>query len=196
MANQTANPGFDPVRGLLSLRDSVNQMVQSGLSAVGGAQSLALDIYETDQSVIVKSAPILGAQPETIDVSITGDSLTIKGETRPDETILKKSGADLQNGWLARHGELYCTEDRLVFVPRFRRPKYLGMYQHVDLALDPFPYNGGVTSADALYLGVPLVTLEGNSYLSRQGLMLLNNLGLGELVARTPVLPNACPWPS
>ncbi len=36
---------------------------------------------------------------------------------RPDETVLKKSGADLQNGWLARHGELLCTEDRLVFVP-------------------------------------------------------------------------------
>ena len=36
---------------------------------------------------------------------------------RPDETVLKKSGADLQNGWLARHGDLLCTEDRLVFVP-------------------------------------------------------------------------------
>ena len=36
---------------------------------------------------------------------------------RPDETILKKSGADLQNGWLARHGDLMCTEDRLIFVP-------------------------------------------------------------------------------
>ena len=36
---------------------------------------------------------------------------------RPDETILRRSGADLQNGWLARHGELYATEDRLVFVP-------------------------------------------------------------------------------
>ena len=36
---------------------------------------------------------------------------------RPDEAILRRSGADLQNGWLARHGELYATEDRLVFVP-------------------------------------------------------------------------------
>jgi hypothetical protein len=35
----------------------------------------------------------------------------------PDERILKRTGADLQNGWLARHGELYLTEDRLVFVP-------------------------------------------------------------------------------
>lgn len=36
---------------------------------------------------------------------------------RPDETVLKQSGADLQNGWLARHGELYATDRRLVFVP-------------------------------------------------------------------------------
>jgi hypothetical protein len=35
----------------------------------------------------------------------------------PDERILKRTGADLQNGWLARHGELFLTEDRLVFVP-------------------------------------------------------------------------------
>lgn len=36
---------------------------------------------------------------------------------RPDEKVLKRSGADLQNGWLARHGDLYLSEDRLVFVP-------------------------------------------------------------------------------
>lgn len=36
---------------------------------------------------------------------------------RPDETILKKNGADLQNGWLGRHGDLVITEDRLVFQP-------------------------------------------------------------------------------
>ena len=36
---------------------------------------------------------------------------------REGEVVLKHSGADLQNGWLARHGELYATDDRLVFVP-------------------------------------------------------------------------------
>jgi hypothetical protein len=36
---------------------------------------------------------------------------------RPDETVLKRSGADLQNGWLSRHGELYVLDDRIVFVP-------------------------------------------------------------------------------
>lgn len=36
---------------------------------------------------------------------------------RPDETVLKQGGADLQNGWLSRHGNLTVTEDRIVFVP-------------------------------------------------------------------------------
>jgi hypothetical protein len=36
---------------------------------------------------------------------------------RPDETVLRRGGADLQNGWLSRHGDLSITEDRLVFVP-------------------------------------------------------------------------------
>lgn len=36
---------------------------------------------------------------------------------RPDETILKATGADLQNGWLSRHGTLSVTDDRLIFVP-------------------------------------------------------------------------------
>ena len=54
------------------------------------------------------------------------------------------------------------------------------------MALDPFPYNGGVTSCDALFMGVPVVALEGNTYHSRQGLMLLKNVGLSKLVATTP----------
>jgi HSP20 family protein len=114
MANQTANQGFDPVRGLLNLRDSVNQIVQDGISAVGGAQSLPLDIYETEQSVIVKTAPILGAQPETIDVSITGDSLTIKGETRPDGSIPADS--------YLRRERKYGPFSRTVIIPRPVKP--------------------------------------------------------------------------
>jgi HSP20 family protein len=114
MANQTANEGFDPVRGLLNLRDSVNQIVQGGLSAVGGAQTLALDIYETEQAVIVKSVPLLGAQPETIDVSITGDTLTIRGETRPDDTIPADS--------YLRRERRYGPFSRTVNIPRPVKP--------------------------------------------------------------------------
>lgn len=56
----------------------------------------------------------------------------------------------------------------------------------MDIALDSFPYLGGGTSCDALYMGVPLVTLRGMVHGSRFGWSLLANLGLEELCADTP----------
>ncbi len=76
--------------------------------------------------------------------------------------------------------------ERLKFVTRRPRLQYLAMYNEADIGLDPFPYNGGVTSCDSLWMGVPFVTLEGQSYLARQGLMLLTNVGMTRLVARSP----------
>ncbi|HEV2687142.1 MAG TPA: hypothetical protein VGV35_01270, partial [Bryobacteraceae bacterium] len=59
-------------------------------------------------------------------------------------------------------------------------------YKRIDIALDPFPYGGGTTSLDALWMGVPLVTLAGQTALSRTGVTLLSNLGLTELIAESP----------
>jgi predicted O-linked N-acetylglucosamine transferase (SPINDLY family) len=75
---------------------------------------------------------------------------------------------------------------RLLFAPRSPRRHYLRLFNEADIALDPLPYNGGVTSCDAMYMGVPLVSLAGTTYHARQGLMLLTNVGLPELVAKTP----------
>jgi predicted O-linked N-acetylglucosamine transferase (SPINDLY family) len=83
----------------------------------------------------------------------------------------------------AAHG---IGQDRLLFMAKRPRFPYLDLYNLTDIALDPFPYNGGITSCDAMWMGVALVALEGNTYHSRQGLMLLTNLGLPELVAKTP----------
>ena len=49
--------------------------------------------------------------------------------------------------------------------------------------LDPFPYNGGVTTGDCLWMGQPILTLAGDSYVSRQGVGLLAGVGLEEFVA-------------
>lgn len=62
---------------------------------------------------------------------------------------------------------------------------YLLEYGDMDIALDSFPYPGGGTSCDALYMGRPLITLAGRSHGERFGFSLLMNLGLGELVAHT-----------
>jgi protein O-GlcNAc transferase len=64
--------------------------------------------------------------------------------------------------------------------------EHLAAYHRVDIALDTFPYNGVTTSAEALWMGVPVLTLAGERFLSRQGLGLLMNAGLREWVAFNP----------
>jgi predicted O-linked N-acetylglucosamine transferase (SPINDLY family) len=62
--------------------------------------------------------------------------------------------------------------------------EHLERYNAVDIGLDPFPYNGTTTTCDALWMGVPVVALEGRSHVGRVGVSLLNNAGLAQLVAR------------
>lgn len=77
--------------------------------------------------------------------------------------------------------------EAIYFVRKATRQDYLRLFGQIDVALDPFPYNGGVSTCDALWMGVPVVSLAGDAYRSRQGLMILSNLGLArELAADSP----------
>lgn len=62
---------------------------------------------------------------------------------------------------------------------------HLAAYRHVHIALDTFPYHGTTTTRDALWMGVPVVTLAGKSHVSRVGVSLLTNVGLPELIAQS-----------
>jgi len=62
----------------------------------------------------------------------------------------------------------------------------LAQYQDVDIALDPFPYNGCTTTAEALWMGVPVVTLVGEPFVSRHSLSHLSSVGLTETIADSP----------
>ncbi len=64
--------------------------------------------------------------------------------------------------------------------------EHLQTYHQVDIALDSFPYHGATTTCEALWMGVPVVTLVGERHVSRMGLSILSSLGLTELVAYTP----------
>lgn len=74
---------------------------------------------------------------------------------------------------------------------RVDRLGYLALNQHlkrlsqIDVSLDPFPYGGHVSAMDSLWMGVPIVTLAGDSPVSRAGACILGNLGLSDLVAQT-----------
>jgi predicted O-linked N-acetylglucosamine transferase (SPINDLY family) len=75
------------------------------------------------------------------------------------------------------------TADRIEWVEPCARGEYLRLYHRIDVVLDPFPYNGHTTSLDALWMGVPVVSLAGERAVSRAGLSQLSNLGFSEWVA-------------
>ncbi len=81
----------------------------------------------------------------------------------------------------AQHG---INRNRLTLLPN--TPSYMAEYNKIDIALDTFPRTGGVTTADSLWMGVPVITMTGQRYIERQGASILNAIGLDELITSTP----------
>jgi predicted O-linked N-acetylglucosamine transferase (SPINDLY family) len=77
------------------------------------------------------------------------------------------------------------SAERLELCDRRSRKEYGKLIQRVDIALDPFPFNGHTTTCDALWQGVPVVMVRGQTYASRFGSSALVNLGLNDLIGNT-----------
>lgn len=87
---------------------------------------------------------------------------------------------------LCRYAEAYGIDRRrLVFAPRMSLPRHLARHRMADLFLDTLPYNAHTTASDALWTGLPVLTLEGTAFASRVAASLLNAVGLPELVTTT-----------
>lgn len=112
--------------------------------------------------------------------------------------LWRKILADVPGARLLLKSRLFGSEEgRSLAVERFGRlgldasrielrgfsADYLAEYADMDIALDTAPYTGGLTTCEALYMGVPVVTLKGGTHGARFGASLLENAGLPELIA-------------
>ena len=110
----------------------------------------------------------------------------LKGVPRSRLVLQAGRSADASRRLAERFTEHGISSDRLELVYRLPANEYFEAYQPIDLCLDPFPFNGGVTTCDALWMGLPVLTVAGRDYRSRQGVAILSNLGLPEFVAESP----------
>ena len=102
--------------------------------------------------------------------------------------VLKYQGLDapFMSGLLreqfSKHG---IAPDRLDILGKdVSQLDHMNRYNQIDIGLDPFPYNGTTTTCDALWMGVPVVVLAGNTHVSRVGVSQMQNIGLPQLIAR------------
>lgn len=104
----------------------------------------------------------------------------------PDAHLLLHAYAGMQQDHLREwFGEAGIAAERIEYVARQTADQYFAAYNRFDIALDPFPYGGGTTSCDALWMGVPVVSLAGRTAVGRGGLSILSNVGLAELVGHS-----------
>ena len=85
--------------------------------------------------------------------------------------------------FIAEFSAAGISAERIAFTDFLELPEYFALHQKVDLALDTFPYPGGTTTCDALWMGVPVISLAGDAPFTRAGVSILSNVGLAECVA-------------
>lgn len=108
----------------------------------------------------------------------------------PDAQLIMKS-YQLNDAWTRQHFiELFeqggVSPERLELLGLTGSiADHLRTYSRVDIGLDPFPYNGTTTTCDAMWMGVPVIVLAGNTHASRVGTSLLSNAGCTQFIAQT-----------
>jgi predicted O-linked N-acetylglucosamine transferase (SPINDLY family) len=97
-------------------------------------------------------------------------------------------GADnqMREYYFRQFEQLGISRDRVAIYGWKLPDEHLKMYGEVDIALDTYPYNGGITTSEGLWMGVPVISLVGKCSVSRAGLVILSYLGLELFTASTP----------
>jgi len=94
---------------------------------------------------------------------------------------------DVQNKIIAQFNRGGISTDRIEILGDFVSNKeHFSLYGKIDIALDTYPYNGVTTTCDALWMGVPVITLAGDQFISRNSASILSSLELTEMIASNP----------
>jgi predicted O-linked N-acetylglucosamine transferase (SPINDLY family) len=119
-------------------------------------------------------------------ISLWAELLKATPESR---LVLKSVGAgeaSSKERVRAQFRDLGIDPERIEMIGRIADARgHLEYYNRIDIALDTYPYNGTATTCEALWMGVPVVMLAGKTHVSRVGVSLLSNVGLGDLIAGT-----------
>jgi predicted O-linked N-acetylglucosamine transferase (SPINDLY family) len=111
--------------------------------------------------------------------SVAGSRLLLKGASLGNAEVRKR--------YLERFQRRGISPERVELIERTPdTASHLALYHRVDVALDTFPYHGTTTTCEALWMGVPVVSLAGDRHMSRVGVSLLTAAGHPEFVATTP----------
>jgi predicted O-linked N-acetylglucosamine transferase (SPINDLY family) len=126
-----------------------------------------------------KVTPAVMAAWSRLTASVPGAQLLLKSRPLAD--------AEVRARYLAIAAEAGLAPDRVRLVGHVPDlAAHLALYSEVDVALDPFPYAGTTTTCEALWMGVPVVTVRGDTHAGRVGASLLTHAGLEELIAGDP----------
>ncbi len=106
---------------------------------------------------------------------VPGSRLVLKAAPLSDTTARERL--------ISRFAQQGISSDRLDLRERSPHTEMLTQYGDIDIALDTFPFNGGMTTLDALWMGVPVVTIAGNTVVSRQTVSVLENIGVADELA-------------
>ena len=118
-------------------------------------------------------------------LSVWGEILNAMPGARLRLQFLQQNDPDVMEQFAQRLQQNGIDPVRVSLHGMMPRNAYLAAHSEVDLIIDTFPYPGGTTTCDALWMGVPTLTLAGDSLLSRQGASLLTAAGLAEWVAES-----------
>ena len=112
--------------------------------------------------------------------------MTILGQV-PDSVLWLLTGTAETNERLRQQAaQQGIAPERLVFADKIGNPEHLARYPLADLFLDTFPYGSHTTASDAMWMGVPVLTLPGRSFASRVCASLVRAAGIADMICTTP----------